>query len=111
MAERWHLTGQVLVACNCDWGCPCNFNARPTKGKCEGGWTWHVVTGAYGDVALVVLPKKQVTSQLVAPSAGSKSWWSGTGDDYTATMSRSRASTSPCTSTGQARFTRVTVRP
>jgi hypothetical protein len=52
MAERWHLTGQVLVACNCDWGCPCNFNARPSKGKCEGGWTWHVDTGAYGDVAL-----------------------------------------------------------
>ena len=39
--------------------------------------------------AVVVLPKKQVTSQLVAPYAGSKSWWSGTGDDYTATMSRS----------------------
>jgi len=52
MPKRWHLTGQVLVACNCDWGCPCNFNARPTKGKCEGGWTWHVDTGAYGDVAL-----------------------------------------------------------
>jgi len=52
MAERWHLNGQVLVACNCDWGCPCNFNARPTKGKCEGGWTWHVDEGAYGDVTL-----------------------------------------------------------
>jgi hypothetical protein len=52
MAERWHLTGQVLVACNCDWGCPCNFNALPTKGKCEGGWTWHVDAGTYGDVVL-----------------------------------------------------------
>ena len=52
MAEQWHLTGQVLVACNCDWGCPCNFNARPSKGKCEGGWTWHVDTGTYGDVTL-----------------------------------------------------------
>ena len=52
MAERWNLTGQVLVACNCDWGCPCNFNARPSKGKCEGGWTWHVDAGTYGDVAL-----------------------------------------------------------
>jgi hypothetical protein len=52
MAERWHLNGQVLVACNCDWGCPCNFNARPTQGKCEGGWTWHVEDGSYGDVSL-----------------------------------------------------------
>jgi len=52
MAELWHLTGQVLVACNCDWGCPCNFNARPTAGKCEGGWTWHVDRGSYGEVRL-----------------------------------------------------------
>ena len=52
MAEKWHLAGKVLVACNCDWGCPCNFNARPTTGKCEGGWTWQVERGHYGDVRL-----------------------------------------------------------
>lgn len=52
MAENWTLKGKVLVACNCDWGCPCNFNARPTTGKCEGGWTWHVEEGAYGGVRL-----------------------------------------------------------
>ena len=48
----WSLRGQVVVACNCDYGCPCNFNARPTKGKCEGGWTWHVEQGRYDDVSL-----------------------------------------------------------
>jgi hypothetical protein len=48
----WSLKGQVVVACNCDYGCPCNFNARPTKGKCEGGWTWHVEQGHYDDVPL-----------------------------------------------------------
>jgi hypothetical protein len=52
MAESWRLHGKVLVACNCDWGCPCNFNARPTTGKCEGGWTWHIESGSYGDVRL-----------------------------------------------------------
>ena len=52
MAEAWHLNGKVLVACNCDWGCPCNFNARPTTGKCEGGWTWHVEDGVYGTTRL-----------------------------------------------------------
>src|SRR6188474_3447415 len=50
--EPWALTGQVVVACNCDWGCPCNFNARPTTGKCEGGWTWQIDRGTYGDVRL-----------------------------------------------------------
>lgn len=49
---NWHLTGKVLVACNCDWGCPCNFNARPTTGKCEGGWTWHIERGAADGLAL-----------------------------------------------------------
>ena len=52
MAEKWQLDGLVLVACNCDWGCPCNFNALPTTGKCEGGWTWHVERGSYGDTIL-----------------------------------------------------------
>jgi hypothetical protein len=45
MPDRWELKGQVLISCNCDWGCPCNFNAPPTTGKCEGGWTWHVDSG------------------------------------------------------------------
>ena len=52
MTERWQLNGQVLVACNCDWGCPCNFNAPPTPGKCEGGWTWHVERGSFGSTRL-----------------------------------------------------------
>ena len=38
----WELKGTVVIACNCDYGCPCNFNALPTQGKCEGTWTWHV---------------------------------------------------------------------
>lgn len=38
---------------------------------------------------VVVLPKKEITSDLVPPASGSKSWWSGSGDDLTATMARS----------------------
>ena len=48
----WELKGTVVVACNCDYGCPCNFNALPTMGKCEGSWTWHVDRGAFGDTSL-----------------------------------------------------------
>ena len=48
----WSLNGTVIVACNCDFGCPCNFNALPTQGKCEGGWTWHVDRGTYGATVL-----------------------------------------------------------
>jgi hypothetical protein len=52
MADTWKLSGHVIISCNCAWGCPCNFNALPTTGKCEGGWTWHIENGSYGGVAL-----------------------------------------------------------
>jgi hypothetical protein len=48
----WKVKGTVLVACNCDYGCPCNFNAPPSTGDCEGSWTWHIEEGNYGDVSL-----------------------------------------------------------
>ena len=49
---EWSLAGSVLIACNCDWGCPCNFNAMPSTGHCEGGWTWHVDRGRVDSTAL-----------------------------------------------------------
>jgi hypothetical protein len=52
MATEWTLKGTVVIACNCDYGCPCNFNALPSKGKCEGEWTWHVDEGRFGDTEL-----------------------------------------------------------
>lgn len=48
----WHLRGTVVLACNCEFGCPCNFNARPSQGHCEGGWTWHVAEGEHDEVRL-----------------------------------------------------------
>ncbi len=54
MAE-WQLKGNVLIACNCDWGCPCNFNARPSRGHCEGGWIWVINDGHVRDVPLAGL--------------------------------------------------------
>ena len=38
--------------------------------------------------AVVVLPKKPVTTQYGAPAAGTKQWWSGTGDDLDNTLTR-----------------------
>ena len=48
----WNMKGTLVIACNCDYGCPCNVNGRPTTGKCEGGWTWQLEQGVYGDVKL-----------------------------------------------------------
>ncbi len=49
---KWHINGDYILACNCDYGCPCNFNARPTMGFCQGVVGFKVAEGAYGDVKL-----------------------------------------------------------
>ena len=41
-----------LDSCNCDWGCPCQFNANPTHGNCEGITAIHIRTGNYGTLKL-----------------------------------------------------------
>lgn len=49
---NWQFKGLYLDSCNCDWGCPCQFNARPTHGNCEGLSAIHIIQGKYGNVKL-----------------------------------------------------------
>jgi immune inhibitor A len=54
---------------------------------------------------VVVLPKKEVVTNLGAPAGGSAQWWSGDADDYNATLTRSVTLPSdPATLTFQARW-------
>jgi len=52
MATTWSYQAEMISACNCDWGCPCNFNAKPTNGSCEGVWAAHITSGRCGDISL-----------------------------------------------------------
>jgi hypothetical protein len=52
MTASWVMRGSVFGPCNCDWGCPCNFNAAPTYGHCDGVYLFSVREGRYGDVPL-----------------------------------------------------------
>ena len=52
MVEPWSMKGELFGPCNCDWGCPCNFDAPPTYGYCEGIYVYHVREGRYGDTSL-----------------------------------------------------------
>jgi hypothetical protein len=54
MAEQhaYFLKGHIIGACNCDWGCPCSFQAPPTYGGCDGNYNWHITQGHYGNVPL-----------------------------------------------------------
>src|SRR6266542_5526157 len=52
MSESWTMNGAIYGACNCDWGCPCNFDVAPTYGHCEGVYMFAVREGGYADVPL-----------------------------------------------------------
>jgi len=52
MATDWTLKGHLLGACSCDWGCPCSFDAPPTRGYCDGVYVWHVTRGRFGKTRL-----------------------------------------------------------
>ncbi len=54
MAERvqWRIKGSLVGVCNCDWGCPCNFNAPPTYGNCQGPYIWYIEEGRFGGLTL-----------------------------------------------------------
>lgn len=49
---EWMLKGQWIKNCNCAYGCPCDFNARPTNGECEGLVGMHIEEGHFGDTRL-----------------------------------------------------------
>lgn len=48
----WRLEGEWLKSCNCAWGCPCDFNARPTNGECKGFLGMHVASGHFQAIKL-----------------------------------------------------------
>jgi hypothetical protein len=48
----WRIAGEEVGHCNCDWGCPCQFNALPTHGNCYALIGFEVEEGNFGDVSL-----------------------------------------------------------
>lgn len=65
MSEKWSYAGDFIKSCNCDYGCPCNFNAPPTKGSCEGILALDIRDGKYGRTSL-----KKAKATMVT-------WWPG----------------------------------
>ena len=48
----WKMTTRRLATCSCDYGCPCEFNALPSRVPCEGVEAMEIVSGHFGDVTL-----------------------------------------------------------
>ncbi|MGH6736843.1 MAG: DUF1326 domain-containing protein [Methyloceanibacter sp.] len=48
----WQIKGPKIASCNCAYGCPCEFNARPTNSICEGLEAHFIEEGWFGGVRL-----------------------------------------------------------
>lgn len=49
---EWRMQGVEFIACNCNWGCPCQFNAPPTHGHCQAVASMRVERGYFEQVTL-----------------------------------------------------------
>jgi hypothetical protein len=49
---KWTIKGREIVQCNCDYGCPCQFNARPTHGNCHAVIAVAIDEGHHGNARL-----------------------------------------------------------
>lgn len=45
----WELKIKEYTNCNCDYGCPCQFNAPPTHGDCYAICGFEITEGHFGD--------------------------------------------------------------
>jgi hypothetical protein len=48
----WRLEAIDVTTCNCDFSCPCQFNAPPTHGDCRAAVGFFVEKGHFGDTPL-----------------------------------------------------------
>jgi len=46
---KWHMKADYVETCNCDYGCPCNFDGFPTYGFCRALVLFSIKEGNYGD--------------------------------------------------------------
>ena len=49
---NWRLDGEWIKNCNCAFGCPCDFNAKPTNGYCKGLLGMRITKGNFENVSL-----------------------------------------------------------
>jgi hypothetical protein len=48
----WMIEGVTFGNCNCDYGCPCQFELRPNHGHCRGFEVGRIERGHFGAVQL-----------------------------------------------------------
>ena len=48
----WEIKAREFTNCNCDYGCPCQFNALPTHGNCQAIVGYQIDEGHFGETRL-----------------------------------------------------------
>jgi hypothetical protein len=51
-ATEWRIVGEEVGSCNCDWGCPCQFESDPTHGDCKTLIGYAIHEGHFGETSL-----------------------------------------------------------
>ena len=49
---EWEITAREFANCNCNYGCPCQFNAPPTHGHCRAVVGYEIDAGHFGELRL-----------------------------------------------------------
>ncbi len=52
MTDTWEVRGVEYGNCNCNYGCPCQFNSPTSHGHCEAVVSGHIEEGHFNDVTL-----------------------------------------------------------
>src|SRR5258708_27258556 len=50
--KKGFFDADYLQACNCDYGCPCEFSAPPSPGFCEAMGVWRIERGEFDGLSL-----------------------------------------------------------
>src|SRR5215472_1615613 len=72
----WLIRTKMIGTCSCDYGCPCEFNAPPTRLPCEGVMAMEITEGHFGDVRLDGLRTAGVYRWPGPVHEGGGTWWS-----------------------------------
>ena len=72
----WKISTKQIGTCSCDYGCPCEFNAPPTRLPCEGVMAMEITEGYFGNTRLDGLRVAGVYRWPGAVHEGNGTWQS-----------------------------------
>lgn len=72
----WMIRTKQIGTCSCDYGCPCEFNAPPTRLPCEGVMAMEITEGYFDKVRLDGLRVAGAYRWPGPVHEGNGTWWS-----------------------------------